>query len=53
MLVGARLVDGTDRGPERGRAVVVESGRIAAVVDEARLQNARQRFQAASEASLR
>ncbi|HSE91755.1 MAG TPA: amidohydrolase family protein [Methylomirabilota bacterium] len=34
VLTGATLVDGTDAPPGRGKAVVVEQGRIAAVVDE-------------------
>ena len=37
VLTGAVLVDGTGAEPVRGRAVVVEDGRIAAVVDDARL----------------
>lgn len=41
VLVGARLIDGTGSEPVRGRAVVVESGRIAAVVDEAALPRGR------------
>ena len=36
VLVGASLIDGTGAEPVRGRAVVVEGGRIASVVDEAR-----------------
>jgi len=35
VLVGATLIDGTGAEPVRGRAVVVEGGRIAAVVDAA------------------
>jgi len=35
VLVGASLIDGTGAEPVRGRAVVVEGGRIASVVDEA------------------
>jgi len=35
VLVGASLIDGTGVEPVRGRAVVVEGGRIASVVDEA------------------
>ena len=35
VLVGATLIDGTGAEPLRGRAVVVEGGRIAAVVDAA------------------
>jgi imidazolonepropionase-like amidohydrolase len=37
ILVGGRLVDGTGAEPVTGRAVVVEDGRIARVVDEAAL----------------
>ncbi len=37
ILTGALLLDGTGAEPERGRAVVVEDGRIARVVDEAQL----------------
>lgn len=37
ILVGAAVIDGTGAEPVRGRAVVVEAGRIAAVVDEGRL----------------
>jgi imidazolonepropionase-like amidohydrolase len=36
VLLGATLIDGTGRDPQRGRAVVVEDGRIADVVDTAR-----------------
>ena len=36
VLLGATLIDGTGRDPQRGRAVVVEEGRIADVVDAAR-----------------
>jgi imidazolonepropionase-like amidohydrolase len=39
--VGASLIDGTGAEPARGRAVVVERGRIAAVVDEARAPRGR------------
>jgi imidazolonepropionase-like amidohydrolase len=35
VLIGATLIDGTGAEPLRGRAVVVEGGRIAAVVDAA------------------
>ncbi|MBI4560909.1 MAG: amidohydrolase family protein [Candidatus Rokubacteria bacterium] len=35
ILRGAALIDGTGAGPEEGRAVVVEGGRVAAVVAEA------------------
>jgi imidazolonepropionase-like amidohydrolase len=41
VLVGASLIDGTGAEPARGRAVVVERGRIAAVVDEARAPRGR------------
>ena len=41
VLVGASLIDGTGAEPGRGRAVVVESGRIASVVDEARAPRGR------------
>jgi imidazolonepropionase-like amidohydrolase len=34
ILTGARLIDGTGAGPTAGRAVVIEQGRIAAVVGE-------------------
>src|SRR6185503_20513344 len=34
ILVGAMLIDGTGAAPVSGRAVVVEGGRIAAVVAE-------------------
>jgi imidazolonepropionase-like amidohydrolase len=37
VLVGGLVIDGTGREPVRGRAVVVEGGRIAAVVDDGRL----------------
>ena len=37
ILTGALLLDGTGAEPERGRAVVVEDGRIARIVDEAQL----------------
>jgi imidazolonepropionase-like amidohydrolase len=37
ILTGALLLDGTGAEPERGRAVLVEDGRIARVVDEAQL----------------
>ena len=37
ILTGALLIDGTGAEPSRGRAVVVEDGRIANVVDDARL----------------
>src|SRR5262245_28220557 len=36
VLLGATLFDGTGRDPQRGRAVVVEDGRITDVVDAAR-----------------
>jgi len=36
VLRGASLIDGTGAPPVRGRAVVVEHGRIADVVDESR-----------------
>jgi imidazolonepropionase-like amidohydrolase len=35
VLVGATLIDGAGAEPVRGRAVVVEEGRIVAVVDQA------------------
>ena len=41
VLVGASVIDGTGAEPARGRAVVVESGRIASVVDEARAPRGR------------
>jgi imidazolonepropionase-like amidohydrolase len=41
VLMGASLIDGTGAEPARGRAVVVESGRIASVVDEARAPRGR------------
>ena len=34
VLIGATLIDGTGAAPQRGRAVVVQDGRIQAVVDE-------------------
>ncbi|HXJ78532.1 MAG TPA: amidohydrolase family protein [Candidatus Methylomirabilis sp.] len=37
VLMGARIIDGSGAEPVRGRSVVVEHGRIAAVVDDARL----------------
>ncbi len=37
VLTGAALIDGTGAPPVRGRAVVIEDGRIARVVDEASL----------------
>jgi imidazolonepropionase-like amidohydrolase len=37
ILTGALVVDGTGAEPARGRAVVVEEGRITHVVDDARL----------------
>jgi imidazolonepropionase-like amidohydrolase len=37
VLAGAALIDGTGAEPLRGRAVVVEDGRIARVVDEGAL----------------
>ena len=37
VLVGGRLIDGTGAEPVRGRAIVVEDGAIARVVDEAAL----------------
>lgn len=36
VLVGAFLIDGTGAEPVRGRAVVVQDGRIVEVVDESR-----------------
>jgi imidazolonepropionase-like amidohydrolase len=36
ILGGARVIDGTGAAPMTGRTVVVERGRIAAIVDEAR-----------------
>jgi len=41
VLMGASLIDGTGAEPARGRAVVVEGGRIASVVDEARAPRGR------------
>ncbi len=41
VLIGASLIDGTGAEPARGRAVVVEGGRIASVVDEARAPRGR------------
>jgi imidazolonepropionase-like amidohydrolase len=41
VLMGASLLDGTGAEPARGRAVVVEGGRIASVVDEARAPRGR------------
>src|SRR5690242_3543250 len=41
VLHGARIIDGTGAEPVRGRAVVVEGGRITAVVDEARAPRGR------------
>jgi imidazolonepropionase-like amidohydrolase len=41
VLMGASVIDGTDAEPARGRAVVVEGGRIASVVDEARAPRGR------------
>src|SRR5882762_6563135 len=41
VLVGASLIDGTGAEPVRGRAVVVEGGRIESVVDEARAPRGR------------
>ena len=41
VLVGAAVIDGTGAEPVRGRAVVVEGGRIASVVDEARAPRGR------------
>jgi len=41
ILTGTLVIDGTGADPARGRAVVVEDGRIAAVVDEARLPRGR------------
>ena len=41
VLIGASLIDGTGAEPARGRAVVVEDGRIASVVDEARAPRGR------------
>ncbi len=40
VLIGASLIDGTGAEPVKGRAVVVEGGRIADVVDEARAPRA-------------
>ncbi len=37
ILTGALLIDGTGAEPIRGRSVVIEDGRLAAVVDDARL----------------
>ncbi len=34
ILTGATLIDGTEVGPQKGKAVVVEEARIAAVVEE-------------------
>jgi imidazolonepropionase-like amidohydrolase len=36
ILIGGAIIDGTGSEPVKGRAVVVEDGRIAGVVDEAR-----------------
>src|SRR5229473_7228019 len=41
ILVGATLIDGTGAEPVRGRAVVVEQGRIAQVVDTSRAPRGR------------
>jgi imidazolonepropionase-like amidohydrolase len=41
VLVGATLIDGTGAEPVRGRAVVVEQGRIAQVVDISRAPRTR------------
>ncbi len=41
VLIGASLIDGTGAEPARGRAVVVEGGRVASVVDEARAPRGR------------
>ena len=41
VLMGASVIDGTGAEPVRGRAVVVEGGRIASVVDEARAPRGR------------
>jgi imidazolonepropionase-like amidohydrolase len=41
VLMGASVLDGTGAEPARGRAVVVEGGRIASVVDEARAPRGR------------
>lgn len=41
VLMGASLIDGTGAEPARGRAVVVEGGRIASVVDEGRAPRGR------------
>ncbi len=41
VLMGASLIDGTGAEPTRGRAVVVEGGRIASVVDETRAPRGR------------
>jgi imidazolonepropionase-like amidohydrolase len=37
ILTGALLIDGTGAEPIRGRSVVIEDGRLAAIVDDARL----------------
>lgn len=41
VLAGASVIDGTGAEPQRGRAVVVEDGRIAQIVDEARAPRGR------------
>src|SRR5262249_57002670 len=41
VLHGARIIDGTGAEPVRGRAVLVEGGRITAVVEEARAPRGR------------
>ncbi len=41
VLMGASLIDGTGAEPAPGRAVVVEGGRIASVVDESRAPRGR------------
>lgn len=43
VLTGARLIDGTGAEPVRGRAVVVEDGRIARVSDEGALPKGERR----------
>ena len=41
VLIGASVIDGTGAKPARGRAVVVEGGRITRVVDAARAPRGR------------
>ena len=41
ILSGAQIIDGTGAEPVRGRSVVVEDGRVAAVVDDARAPRGR------------